>query len=208
MKLAWVMGLIIGLTGPVYAANLGVKGALFPIAEQDMVDFIKQRLTAMEQSGELAQLQKETEERVKEHAVRPTPVDGLSPTQEAHTFYYDPTFVVGQTITDMAGNVIALKGQRVNPLHTITYDQTLYFIDGDDKEQMSWIGKAIKGQSNFKVILVNGNVKKTSDALDEPVYFDQHGSLTQKFGFKHVPARIAVEGDRMRIDEIKLGTKP
>jgi conjugal transfer pilus assembly protein TraW len=46
---------------------------------------------------------------------------------------------VKETITDMQGNVIARKGDTVNPLDKVPFSQVLYFIDGDDKEQVNWI---------------------------------------------------------------------
>ena len=39
-----------------YAKNLGVWGSLFPIEEQDIREFIYQRLNEMEQNGEIAKL--------------------------------------------------------------------------------------------------------------------------------------------------------
>jgi len=61
------------------AKDLGTWGNVFEPAEQDMLLFIQSRLQGMEQSGELDRLREEATERVKKHAVRPAPVEGLSP---------------------------------------------------------------------------------------------------------------------------------
>jgi len=104
MKKRPVFLLLLGLlSAGVSARDLGTTGHLFTIAEPDMLTFIKQRLQAMEDSGEMAKMQKETEERVKAHAVRPTPVAGLSPAVTTRSFAFDPTFTVRETITDMPG---------------------------------------------------------------------------------------------------------
>lgn len=197
--------LLLGLlSAGVSARDLGTTGHLFTIEEPDMLTFIKQRLQAMEDSGEMAKMQKETEERVKAHAVRPTPVAGLSPAVTTRSFDFDPTFTVRETITDMQGRVIAKQGDQVNPLDRVPFSEVLYFLDGDNRAQVAWVKKQIAGQMNFKVILVNGNIRETSDTLDEPVYFDQAGVLTTKFGFTHTPVRISRDDRVLKVEEVAL----
>jgi len=186
------------------AKDLGTWGNVFEPAEQDMLLFIQNRLKGMEQSGELDRLREEATERVKKHAVRPAPVEGLSPATDYRAFSFDPTFTVRETITDTKGNLIARKGDQVNPLDKVPYSQVLFFIDGDDKQQLAWVKKQIAGQTNFKVILVNGNIKDVSDALDERIFFDQAGVLTRKFGFERIPARISRDGRVLKVEEIPV----
>lgn len=186
------------------AKDLGIWGNVFEPAEQDMLLFIQSRLQGMEQSGELDRLREEATERVKKHAVRPTPVEGLSPATDYRAFSFDPTFTVRETITDTQGNLIARKGDQVNPLDKVPYNQVLFFIDGDDKEQLAWVKKQIAGQVSFKVILMNGNIKDVSDALDERIFFDQAGVLTRKFGFERIPARISRDGRVLKVEEIPV----
>lgn len=186
------------------AKDLGTWGNVFEPAEQDMLLFIQSRLQGMEQSGELDRLREEATERVKKHAVRPAPVEGLSPATDYRAFSFDPTFTVRETITDTQGNLIARKGDQVNPLDKVPYSQVLFFIDGDDKEQLAWVKKQIAGQVSFKVILVNGNIKDVSDALDERIFFDQAGVLTRKFGFECIPARISRDGRVLKVEEIPV----
>ena len=159
------------------AKDLGTWGNVFEPAEQDMLAFIQNRLKGMEQTGELDRLRKEATERVKEHAVRPTPVEGLSNAKEYRSFAWDPTFTVKETITDMQGNVIARKGDTVNPLDKVPFSQVLFFIDGADKEQVNWTRQQ---------------------------RVDQSGVLTRKFGFEHIPARISRDGRVMKVEEIPV----
>src|SRR3990167_5618158 len=73
------------------AKNLGVWGTLFPVEEQDIREFIYQRLNEMEQNGEMSLLNKKFTQNVKEHALRPTPVAGLTVienTKKSEIFYY------------------------------------------------------------------------------------------------------------------------
>lgn len=207
MKTRLAMILLIGMAcgAPSMAKNLGTVGQIFPIAEPDMLDFIAQRLDSMQKSGELDRLKAQAIARVKEHAVRPPPVRGLSPAIVDHINVYDPTFVANQTITDMQGNVIVHKGDRVNPLEKIPFNETLFFLDGDNKAQVTWVKAQLSALATpFKVILVNGNIKDVSDTLDERVYFDQAGVLTTKFGFEHTPAVVSRADNHLQVKEVVL----
>jgi conjugal transfer pilus assembly protein TraW len=184
------------------AKDLGTWGNLWSPAEPDLLLFIQNRIKSMEQSGEMDRLKNEAIDRVKRHAVRPSPIPGLTPATQYRATHLDPTFTVAETITDLHGNIIARKGDRVNPLDKVPYNQTLYFIDGDNPDQMKWVRQQIVGKSDFKVILVNGNIKETSDALDEQIFFDQAGVLTTKFGFEHTPVRITRDDRQLKIEEI------
>ena len=186
------------------AKDLGTWGNLFEPAEQDMLVFIQNRLGAMEKSGELARLQREATDRVKAHAVRPAPVPGLTPAVTYRALRFDPTFTVADTITDMQGRIIARRGDQVNPLDKVPYSETLFFIDGDNREPLAWMKAQLPGLTNFKIILVNGNVRDTSQALDEQIYFDQAGVLTSKFGFEHTPVRVTRDGRVLKVEEIPV----
>lgn len=196
--------LFMAFTAGAGAKDLGTWGNLFEPAEQDMLVFIQNRLKSMEQSGELDTLKNEAIERVKRNAVRPPPVGGLTPATRYRAFGFDPTFTVNETITDMKGNIIARKGDKVNPLDRVPYSQTLYFIDGDNRDEVAWMKKQLPGAGDFKVILVKGNIKETSDALDERIYFDQAGVLTTKFGFEHTPVRITRDNRVLKVEEIPV----
>jgi hypothetical protein len=69
---------------------------------------------------------------------------------------------------------------------------------------VNWIRQQIAGQTDFKVILVKGNIRDSSNALNERIYFDQSGVLTRKFGFEHIPARISRDGRVMKVEEIPV----
>jgi conjugal transfer pilus assembly protein TraW len=201
MKRACLIVLLCGL-GTARAADLGTWGDLYPIAEPDLVGTIKQRLGDMEKSGELAQKQDEFKQRVIENSLRPAPVRGLAIARENTTRLYDPTFIVSQDISDQQGTVFAKKGQRVNPLDSVPFAQTLYFIDADDQRQLAWFKNQKSTTLSAKVILVNGDIAQATKALGTRIYFDQDGVLTKKFALTAVPARVtaAPDGLHLQID--------
>jgi len=184
------------------AVDLGTWGDLYPITEPDLIGTIEQRLHDMEESGELAQKQNEFKQRVIENSLRPKPVNGLAIAQKNTTRLFAPSFVVDRDIADHQGIVFARKGQRVNPLDSIPFAQTLYFIDADDKRQLAWYLAQKPDTVMVKVVLVNGDIAQATKALGTRIYFDQDGVLTKKFALTAVPARVtaAPDGHHLQID--------
>ncbi|HJD56490.1 MAG TPA: conjugal transfer protein, partial [Rickettsia endosymbiont of Pyrocoelia pectoralis] len=137
--------------------------------------------------------------KVKARLLRPKPVDGISRTVEPRIFYFDPTYTQSKDIKDAEGNILVPAGTTVNPLEELNWGEPLIFINGEDREQIDW---AVKQQG--KIILVEGSVLELSDQISRSVYFDQGGSLTNKFGIKQTPAIVDQEGSRLKIEEILL----
>ena len=190
----------------IQAKDLGTWGEMYPIAEPDMLTTIHDRLQALNESGALAQQNEAFKKRVIEHTLRPTPVPGMTLARENRTHYVDLSFVVSQDIADQQGRVFAHKGQVVNPLEHVPFQQTLYFIDGDNAAQLAWMKSQYPTTLTYRIILVNGDVRKTTQALGERIFFDQNGTLSRKFGLTAVPARITLAPDktRLQVDTIAL----
>ena len=181
--------ILLALSGMVQAKNLGTWGEMYPIAEQDMLTTIQTRLKAMEASGEMAREQEAFKQRVIENTLRPKPVEGLTLAQENTTHYIDPSLTVSEDLKDHQGRAFARTGQVINPLDTVPFTDTLYFIDADNPQQM-----------------VNGDVREATNALNTRIYFDQDGSLSRKFELKTIPARVTLAEDRrrLRVDSFAL----
>lgn len=163
--------ILLVLPGMVQAKTRG-HGEMYPIAEQDMLTTIQTRLKAMEASGEMAREQEAFKQRVIENTLRPKPVDGLTLAQENTTHYIDPSLTVSEDLKDHQGRVFAHKGQVINPLDTVPFTDTLYFIDADNPQQLAWMKVQKPGTLTYRVILVNGDVREATNALNTRIYFD------------------------------------
>ncbi|MCP9269146.1 type-F conjugative transfer system protein TraW [Xenorhabdus sp. XENO-1] len=188
------------------AADLGTWGDLYPIQEQDMLNVIHQRLEQLQRSGEWSAEMDAFKQRVITHSQRPTPVSGIGKTTKYESRIFDPSIQIAQDMKDDKGRVFARKGEIINPLKVVPFVQTLYFIDGDDPEQIAWMKRQQPETLQVKIILVNGDIPKTSELLDSRIYFDQNGVLCQKFGLQTVPARItsAPSGLRLLVESIPV----
>jgi len=184
------------------ATDFGTWGDLWPVQERDMLELITQRLEGLEKSGQLGQLMTEFKQRVMDNSQRPPPVEGIQRAERYEQRWFDPSIRLAEDIRDNKGRIFALKGQVINPLKTVPFMQTLYFIDGDDPDQVAWMKRQVPDTLMSKIILVKGSVPDTSDALDSRIYFDQNGVLSERFGLTTVPARITPtpSGERLNIE--------
>ena len=199
---AWVLALI---WSSVHAADLGTLGPTYGIAEPHLLNFIEQRLRDKERSGELQRLMQEAQTRGIDSVRRPAPVPGLRATETARTFYVDPSFTLERNIVDAQGRLLFAAGTRKNPLEVVSLSRHLLFFDARDPRQVKH-ARELSGRyaGRIKPILTGGSYLDLMKTWRVPVYYDQSGTLTRRFGIRQVPALVSQEGLRLRIDELGL----
>ena len=138
---------------PASAADLGVRGATWPVAEPDLLEQIEERLSGMRRSGELARIEREAQTRARSRLEEPEPVPGIAPAREARSRMFDPAITVERDIRLPDGTLIAASGTRVNPLarHSLTRD--LLFVDGRREAEIAW---ALEHARPAKIVLLAG----------------------------------------------------
>ena len=185
------------------AANLGTIGPTYPIAEQNLLDFIMARLREKERSGELQRMEDLAKARAMQSVRSPKPVSGLSRVQTARTFYFDPTFTIDRNITDESGSLLFPAGMKINPLDVVSLSKHLLFFDARDPRQVEQAKALIDVyQGRVKPILVGGSYLDLMKSWNRQVFYDQEGTLVRKLGITAVPAIVSQEGSRLRIDEV------
>ncbi len=189
----------------VRAEDLGAIGPTYTIQEPHLLTAIEQQLRQKEKSGELARLEAEAKQRIVDSIEHPKPLPGITRTKSARSFYFDPSIVVRENITDTKGNILVPAGTRANPLAVVSLSKHLLFFDGTDERQVERTRELITYyQGKVKPILVAGSYLTLMQRWQLPVYFDQQGALTRKLGITHVPALVSQEGLQLRIDELTL----
>lgn len=182
--------------------DLGVLGPVYPIAESDLLDVIHARLQQKQKAGGLEAMQKEAQKRVIAAIEKPLAVTGLGKTKTPRSYYYDPSIVVADNVVDDTGHILISKGTKANPLDVMQFSQTLLFFDGTDAAQCILAQTMMKNRKGLKPILVAGSYMELMRRWKKRLYFDQHGTLVQRFSIQNVPAVVYQEGQRLRIDEI------
>lgn len=184
-----------------HAQNLGTFGTIYGIKEEDPVVYLKQKLTDMYKDGSIQKMQKAAVARVRNHLLHMPPVPGITTATEHKVFYWDPTYTLTRAITDGKGHIVYPVGYTFNPLTYGGLSKRLLFIDQRDPEQVKLAVRDKKTHPRDEIILTAGSFYDLTKQLHEQVFYDQFGYLTKKFGIKHVPAIVAQDGLRMRIEE-------
>jgi len=188
----FIIPLLLLFTTPSYSKDLGAFGKTYEIAEQDFLEFIKERLQKLAASGQLASLQAKLGAESRKKIDRPTPVKEITKATKNRSWVFDPTITPKQDIKDASDNAIIKAGTKVNPLNLVSLTKTLIFYDADDKEQVMWVQKIDKElRGKTKLILVNGSIFEQVKLFQKAIYFDQSGKITSHFSIKHVPATVA-----------------
>ena len=187
------------------ATDLGTLGPTYEISEPHLLNFIEQRLRDKERSGELQRLIEQAQARGMDAVTRPQPISGLRPTETARTFYFDPSFTLDRNIVDSQGRLLFAAGTRKNPLEIVSLSKHLLFFDARDRRQVARARELMaRYDGKVKPILTGGSYLDLMKAWRIPVYYDQQGMLTRRFGIRQVPAIVSQEGARLRIDEVVL----
>ena len=191
--------------GKASAVDLGTIGPTYEIAEPHLLAFIEQRLREKERSGELQRLAEAARARGIDTVRQPPPVEGLRTTERPRTFYVDPSFTLDRNITDPLGRLLFAAGTRKNPLEVVSLSRHLLFFDARDPRQVKY-ARELSGRyaGRIKPILTGGSYLDLMKAWRVPVYYDQAGTLTRRFGIRQVPALVSQDGLRLRIDELGL----
>ena len=203
---AWAILSVLLLACPAAASELGVRGALFPLAETDVLDLLKARLKAAEASGQVETLNHAFAARARRSIQRPAPVPGLVHTTTPRTWTFDPSIVATKDIADPYGRVFVHAGERINPLQRMPgFDRVMVFIDGDDPAEVAFGLKTLQtyGGLRARVILVKGAPLELMKREKIALYFDQGGALVDRFGLRQVPAIIERAGDLLQISEVR-----
>ena len=97
----------------VAAADLGTWGDLWPVKEPDMLTVIMQRLTALEQSGEMGRKMDAFKERVIRNSLRPPAVPGIGRTEKYGSRLFDPSVRLAADIRDNEGLMAGFESAYV-----------------------------------------------------------------------------------------------
>lgn len=184
----------------VHAQNIGQYGQVFPVVEEDIRQWIMKRLHAMQDNGELLRHQKEIEQRVAKHIIRPTPLQ-LPTTKKPKTFRIDPSVVVSNDVWTPEGVLLAKKGMTMNPFNHVTFSKTLFFFNADDAKQVTWARKHYSDYGQVKFILTSGDIREAAIRFGR-IYFDLNGLITSQLHVTHVPSVVNQDGLFWKVVEI------
>ncbi len=207
-----LLPLLILYSSVISAKDLGVQGPIYDIKEQDALEWIEQRLSQMDKSGEIQRHQEKLKKQALSSIKNPKAVKNITKTTVSRQFEQDLTFVLSYDIKTPDGKIIHRAGDIINPLRMNSIaaqnKKALIFIDGDDLSQLTWALKQQKKRASnnmlSKLVLINGSATDLMEQHQIRFYFDQAGKLSHHFNIKHVPAIVEQKGDKLIISEAKI----
>lgn len=186
---------------PGSARDLGVRGAVWPVVEPDLLMEIESRLGAMEASGDLARMRREALDRARKRIEAPARVEGIGPARVPRTRLFDPSITLERDIRTHDGVLIAVRGARINPLDMRPLTRDLLFIDGGRPVEVAW---ALRRERPSRIVLVAGRPLDLMRTHGRPFFFDQGGRLTRRLGLRATPSVVTAEGPALRITTVPL----
>ncbi len=185
--------LLTSLAIPLGAKDHGTHGQTFSIEEEDLIDYIQNRIETLDDSKLQAHYT---------HTFQyPKFIPGLSEAVNYQVHYFDPTVVTKADIKDEEGKIVIPKGSSYNPLEHFNLTQDLLFFDGDQQTHLEW-AKGCGDQTKW--ILIKGSPFEIEEQENRPIFFDQFGSLVNKLSIKSIPARVTQEGKLLKIEAVPL----
>ncbi len=189
------------LVAPAQAADLGVRGATWAVAEPDLLEQLEARLQDMERSGALARFEAEARGRARTRLEAPEPVPGIAPARERRIRTFDPSVTVAADIRGADGTLVAAAGTRIDPFLHAPLTSDLLFIDGRREAEVVW---ALEHGRPAKVVLLAGRPLALARIHGRPFFFDQGGRIAARLGLRFTPSLVTRAGARLRIAEIPV----
>ncbi|TCJ20168.1 type-F conjugative transfer system protein TraW [Parasulfuritortus cantonensis] len=196
-----------GLTAPCQAVDLGLIGKTYAITEPDFLDEIQAIARQKVESGEWRRIMLDARERARQTLENPVAVEGLRTAKVNRIRRFDPSITLAEDVLDESGRVLFPAGTTVNPADIAPFPGALLLMNGREKAQQAVARRLIaRWGDRLKIILVDGSPPQLMREWKRPVYFDQAGAITNRFGIENVPALVTQAGpaDRfLTIEEIK-----
>jgi conjugal transfer pilus assembly protein TraW len=125
----------------------------------------------------------------------------------------DPTFTVSRDIRNTQGHLIAIAGQRVNPLGTFPFGQKLIVFNGTRPEELAVVERELKAESSKRVTLIVSEMDRASGWRGFQNLQQQLGSrlflltpdLKKRFKLEATPSVIEAKDQQFRVREIGMG---
>lgn len=194
VNLRWIKGKSLEYDS---STDFGNYGPVKPVIERSLLDEIKSRLSKVDFAAE----QKRT---MKSYWTRKT-FSELPRALKNETWYIDPTVKATNDVVNPRGDVLAVKGQVINPLDSkirTVSPLTLIVFDGLDNRQIEWVTRYLnEAKTVGQLMLISSRLNKT-EGWDHLAALRRHfrgdiyllpESMVSKFQLSGLPATVETD---------------
>jgi conjugal transfer pilus assembly protein TraW len=187
--------------------DFGVRGETVAISEPNLLLQVKERF----QKFDWASYQKNAQTAFWQS----THFESLPQAEKDREFYVDPTFTVSRDIRNTKGHLIAIAGQRVNPLGTFPFRQKLIVFNGTRPEELTAVVRELQADPSKRVTLIISEMDRSSGWKGLQNLQQQLGSrlflltpdLKKRFKLEATPCIVEAKDQQFRVREIGMGRK-
>lgn len=189
---------------------LGNFGPVYNVIEENVIEMMKRRLAGIDMEGK-------KKAAVEGFWTKQSFVD-LKPAEKDERWLIDPTVRAIADVINPAGDVLAYKGQILNPLATTTLPLTMYIVDAKNIQQLEWLSRDMNdGQVKGRIKIMTTRIDKAKGwehlsslrkHLGREVYIAPK-EVVERFKVTGTPAKISTDLARkmMAVEQFGLGGK-
>ena len=185
--------------------DFGVRGETVAISEPDLLLEVKERFSRFDWTTYQKNAQTDF--------WQSTHFESLPQAQKDREFQVDPTFTVSRDIRNTHGHLIAIAGQRVNPLDAFPFQQKLIVFNGTRPEELSTVVRELQADPSKRVTLIISEMDRSSGWKGLQNLQQKLGSrlflltpdLKKRFKLEATPSVIEAKGQQSRVKEIGMG---
>jgi len=183
--------------------DFGVLGPTYQILEESIVEMIKKRLDTID-------WEEKKRKAVSRYWANREFIE-LENVKEAYKFYVDPSIEVTKDIITPEGQVIANKGDMINPLEKIGFTKTYIVFDATNILQREFVRDQIANldADGAVAVLITTRMERSKSwkglteleqYYEQPVYFLKR-EIVERFGLSKVPSFIYAENKMIVVNE-------
>lgn len=185
--------------------QLDQQGPIYEIAEENFMDTVKRRMADIDADKLKAD--------AKNKFWNNQAFARLPAARETASFKVDLTFTVKETIQTPSGDVLATKGDKVNPLDVMPFQRIGVVFDGSQPDQVEWARKEVQRaqQKNILPILMITDLDISEDGWEAFEELNNsipgvavkmaNAPIVQRFQVEKVPSRFEQDGNMIRVTE-------
>lgn len=189
--------------------DLGKIGAVGPVVERDMIEVAKEQINVKKARNEALKKFQSFWENQKYYELPVAIADRKR--------LIDPSIILEEGITGPDGTVLALPGEKLNPMDAMPFNMVFIVIDARSSKQVAWASMLIQKLGMRESMVVTTAMpledgwdyyKKTVVRLKQPLYMI-NSDIIERFGIEKVPSMVVDGGNkRLAVYEYDLRSAP
>jgi len=185
---------------------IATGGVVYPIAEINAAQLIKEKVEANKDKLEQAFDKKKFKQQVLNYKPKNLSIV-LQSALKDKTFYPNPNYTLDKDILDNNNNILYKKGYTFNPLEYITLTDRYVFLDYTNKKQVHWFKNTkLAKDITTRIILTNGNYTEAMKEFKREVFYASD-ILIKRFGLEATPSVIQQDGKRIKVSHFVCDDK-